>query len=44
MERWHEYQYLLVSGSAEDDQARFRALMETERRRIARLHPKGVAP
>lgn len=44
MERWHEYQYLLVSGSAEDDQSRFRALMETERRRISRLHPAGVAP
>lgn len=43
MEYWREYQYLLVSGSAEDDQSRFRALMETERRRIARLHPAEIS-
>lgn len=41
LERWREYKYLLLSGSAEEDQARFRALMETERRRVTRLHPSG---
>ncbi len=43
LERWREYKYLLLSGSAEEDQSRFRALMETERRRITRLHPSGDA-
>jgi guanylate kinase len=44
LECWREYKYLLVSGSAEEDQSRFRALMETERRRVTRLHPSGDAP
>lgn len=39
MECWQEYQYLLVSGSAEDDQLRFRAIMETERLRCRRHSP-----
>jgi guanylate kinase len=41
LECWREYKYLLLSGSAVEDQSRFRALMETERRRITRLHPSG---
>lgn len=31
---WHEYQYLIVSGSPAADQARFRSIMEAERLRI----------
>ena len=39
MECWEDYQYLLVSGAPEDDQRKFRAIMETERLRSARLRP-----
>lgn len=41
MECWREYQYLLVSGSAEEDQRRFRNIMESERLRSCRLDPNG---
>lgn len=34
---WREYQYLIVSGSPEQDQKQFRALMESERLRISRF-------
>jgi len=37
MECWREYQYLLVSGSAEEDQRQFRLIMESERLRTSRL-------
>ncbi len=39
MECWKEYQYLLVSGSAEEDQRQFRLIMECERLRTTRLQP-----
>ncbi len=41
MHCWREYQYLLISGTAEDDQKRFRAIMETVRMQSARLQPNG---
>jgi len=34
---WHEYKYLVVSGSPEDDQNQFRAIMLSERLRVSRL-------
>jgi guanylate kinase len=34
MDCWHEYQYLIVSGSPAADQVRFRSIMEAERLRI----------
>jgi guanylate kinase len=39
MDCWREYQYLIVSGNPEEDQRRFRAVMESERLRISRLQP-----
>lgn len=38
---WQDYDYLLVSGSAEADQARFRGIMEAERLKSARLVKNG---
>jgi guanylate kinase len=38
---WQDYDYLLVSGSAEEDQARFRGIMEAERLRSARFVKLG---
>lgn len=44
LECWQEYRYLLVSGTAEADQTRFRAIMTSERMRSKRLVPaKGAA-
>ena len=43
MECWRDYDYLLVSGSAEEDQARFRSIMETERLKCKRILEKGGA-
>lgn len=37
MSCWQSYQYLIVSGSADDDLLRFRSIMEAERSRTSRL-------
>ena len=37
MSHWREYSYLLLSGSREDDYARFRSLLQAERLRTTRL-------
>ena len=37
MSHWHEYTYLLVSSTREEDYARFLALVTTERMRASRL-------
>ena len=34
---WPEYTYRLLSGSREDDYARFKALITAERMRVSRL-------
>ena len=39
LECWQEYRYLLVSGTAEADQALFRSIMMSERMRSKRLVP-----
>ena len=38
---WREYQYLIVSGSPDEDQRHFRAIMECERLRISRMQPEA---
>ena len=38
---WQDYDYLLISGAAEDDQARFRGIMEAERLKSARFVESG---
>lgn len=43
MDCWQEYQYLIVSGSAVEDQARFRSIMEAERLRIRAFHASTPA-
>ncbi|NBV86175.1 MAG: guanylate kinase [Verrucomicrobia bacterium] len=43
MECWRDYDYLLVSGSAAEDQARFRCIMETERLKCKRIAAEGGA-
>ena len=40
---WQDYDYLLISGAAEDDQARFRGIMEAERLKSARFVESGGA-
>jgi guanylate kinase len=42
MDCWYEYRYLITSGSAEEDQSRFRAIMEAERLRVAALQTHAV--
>lgn len=37
MGHWHEYTYRLLSGSREEDFARFKALLVAERMRVSRL-------
>lgn len=37
MQRWREYRYTILSGSAEEDLANFRAIMRAERLRSKRL-------
>lgn len=41
IEAWPEYRYLLISGSMEEDLAKFRAIMSAERCKSARL---GLRP
>lgn len=38
MERWHDYKYVLISGSMEEDIEKFRAVMRAERYLSRRLH------
>lgn len=40
---WQDYDYLLVSGSAEEDRMRFRRIMESERLRCSRMVEDGGA-
>lgn len=40
MNCWPSYQYLIISGSAEEDLRLFRSIMETERCRTTRLNPR----
>jgi guanylate kinase len=37
MENWRKYQYVLFSGSPEDDEQKFRTVVEAERYRTSRL-------
>ena len=37
---WQDYAYLILSGSPEEDLRHFRSIMEAERLRGSRLHPK----
>jgi guanylate kinase len=39
MTAWREYRYLVLSGSADDDEANFRAILRAERQRTQRLFP-----
>jgi guanylate kinase len=42
MECWNEYRYLIVSGAPEEDQNRFRSIMEAERLRVRHLQTGGT--
>ena len=44
IERWHEYDYALVSGTREHDLDRFRALLLAERMRVGRYHAPAIEP
>ena len=37
MEHWPKYQYLILSGTRDEDLARFKSIIESERMRVARL-------
>ena len=37
MEHWREYRYVILSGSAEEDERQFMVVAEAERKRTSRL-------
>jgi guanylate kinase len=42
MAHWQEYDYAILSGSAEEDERAFRAIVEAERQRTSRINPATI--
>lgn len=42
MSHWREYDYAILSGTAEEDERAFRCIVEAERRRSSRVNPASI--